>query len=82
MNFQSRKRLTDLNELTVAGEVEGERRGGRIVREFGMDMNTPPYLKWITNKDLLYSTWNLPQYYMAAWVGGEFGEKGYMYTYG
>ena len=50
MNFQSRKRLTDLNELTVAGEVEGERRGGRIVREFGMDMNTPPYLKWITNK--------------------------------
>ena len=26
-----------------------------IVREFGMDMYTPLYLKWITNKDPLYS---------------------------
>ena len=25
----------------------------RIVREFGMDMYTLLYLKWITNKDLL-----------------------------
>ena len=28
-----------------------------IVREFGMDMYIL-YLKWITNKDLLYGTWN------------------------
>ena len=27
----------------------------RIVREFGMDMYTLLYLKWITNEDLLYS---------------------------
>ena len=26
-----------------------------IVREFGMDMYTLLYLKWITNKDLLYT---------------------------
>ena len=26
----------------------------------GMDMYTLLYLKWITNKDLLYSTWNSP----------------------
>ena len=32
-----------------------------------------PYLKWITNKDLLYSTWNSAQCYEAAWMGGEFG---------
>ena len=31
------------------------------------------YLKWITNKDLLYSTGNSAQYYVAAWMGGEFG---------
>ncbi|MCH3812453.1 hypothetical protein LZB82_08870, partial [Campylobacter jejuni] len=31
------------------------------------------YLKWITNKDLLYSTWNSAQCYVAAWMGGEFG---------
>ena len=31
------------------------------------------YLKWITNKDLLYSTWNSAQCYVAAWMGAEFG---------
>ena len=38
-------------------------------------MYTLPYLKWITNKDLLYSTWNSVQCYVAAWIGGEFGEE-------
>ena len=38
-----------------------------------MVMYTLPYLKWITNKDLLYSTWNSVQCYVAAWIGGEFG---------
>ena len=37
-----------------------------------MDMHTLPYLKWITNKDLLYSTGNSAQCYLAAWMGGEF----------
>ena len=43
------------------------------VREFGMDMYTLPDLKWITNKDLLYRTWTSAQFYVAAWMGGEFG---------
>ena len=30
------------------------------------------YLKWITNKNLLYSTRNSVQRYMWAWMGGEF----------
>ena len=38
-----------------------------------MDMYTLLYFKWITNKDLLYSTGNCAQCYVAAWVGGEFG---------
>ena len=29
-------------------------------------------LKWITKKDLLYSTWNSAQYYTAARMGGGF----------
>ena len=44
-----------------------------IVREFGIDMYTLLYLKWITNKDLLYSPGNSAQCYVAAWTGGEFG---------
>ena len=38
-----------------------------------MDMYTLLYLIWITNKDLLHSTANSAQCYVAAWVGGEFG---------
>ena len=38
-----------------------------------MDMYTLLYLKWITNKNLQYSTWNSAQCYVAAWMGGEFG---------
>ena len=30
-------------------------------------------LKWITKKDLLYSTGNSAHCYLAAWMGGEFG---------
>ena len=49
--------------------------GGReaIVREFGMDMDTMLYFKWITNKHLLCITWNSAQCYVAAWMGGELG---------
>ena len=47
-----------------------------IIREFGTDMYTLLHLKWITNKDLLYSTENSAQCYVAAWMGGEFrGER-------
>ena len=39
------------------------------------------YLKWITNKNLLYSTGNSAQCYVAAWMGGEFrGEWIHVYV--
>ena len=53
-----------------------------IAREFAMDMYTLLYLKWITNKDLLYSTGNSAQGYVAAWMGGVLGENGYTYVCG
>ena len=56
---------------------EGWREG--TVREFGMDKYTLLYFKWITNKNLLYSTGNSAQCYVAAWVKEEF--MGYMYGY-
>ena len=46
-----------------------------------MDIYTLLYLKWITNKVLLYSTGNSAKCYVAAWMGGEFGGDGYMYSY-
>ena len=37
------------------------------------DMHTLLYLKWITNKDLLYSTGKFAQCYVAAWTRRWFG---------
>ena len=38
------------------------------------------YFKWIANKDILYSTGNSAQCYMAAWMGEEFEGK-WIYVY-
>ena len=47
-----------------------------------MGMYTLLCLKWITSKDLLYSTGNSAQYYVAAWMGGEFGgERIHVYVW-
>ena len=40
-----------------------------------MNMYALLYLKWITNKDLLYSAWNSAQCYVTPWMGGEFGGR-------
>ena len=53
--------------------ARGEEWGEEIVKEFGINMHTLLYLRWITNKVLLYSTGNSAQCYVAAWMGGEFG---------
>jgi hypothetical protein len=60
--------------ISINEEKKGRnslRRRGKIsVRKSGL-----LYLKWITNKGLLYSTWNSAQCCVAAWMGGEFGEE-------
>ena len=63
MNLKNRKRLIDLENKFMVALQEGEGEG--MVRELGMDMYTLLYLKWIFNKDLLYSTWNSAQCYVA-----------------
>ena len=47
-----------------------------------MDMYTLLYLKWVTNKDLLYRTGNSAQSYLAAWMEGGLGENEYMWLNG
>ena len=54
----------------------------RIGREFGMDMYTLLYLKWITNKALLYSTGNSAQCFVVTWMEEGVGNNGSMYIYG
>ena len=65
----------DRNRLRHTEPTYGCQSGGfgeEIVREFGIDIYTLLYLIWITSKDLLYSTGNSIQCYMAAWMGGVF----------
>ena len=57
--FTKRKQTHRLREW-----IYGRGKGGGRDREFGIDIYTLPYLKWITNKDLLYSTGNSAQYYV------------------
>ena len=63
-----------------AEEVERMREG--IGRDFGMDMYTPLYLKWITNKALLYSTGNSAQCFVVTRMEEGFGKNGSMYLHG
>ena len=46
-----------------------------------MDVYTLLYLKWITKKELPYSTGHSAQRHMAAWMGGEVGRRMNMYMY-
>ena len=39
----------------------------------GKVMDTLLYLKWLTNSDLLNSTWTSAACYVPAWMGGRFG---------
>ena len=53
----------------------GKAWGKGIVRQFSTNMKTLLHLKWITNKVLLYSTWNSAQCYVAVWMGGDLGGR-------
>ena len=70
MNLLTKQKETE-NELMVVG-------GKGWLTDFGIDMYTLLYLKWIINKDLLFNTRNSDQCYTAACMG----ENRYMYIYG
>ena len=75
MNLQNRKRLTftaqrSKSSLVIVRVFLKKQTYGcqeeETVGDFRKVMYTLLYLKWITNKDLLYSTWNSDQCYVPA----------------
>ena len=60
--FTKQKETHRLRKQTHGCQGEG------TADNFGKVMYTLRYLKWITNKDLLYSTWNSAQCYVPAWM--------------
>ena len=67
--------LSELRELVMDREAWRAAIHGvtRVRHNWATELNW--YLKWITSKDLLYSTWNCAQCYIAAWMEGKFGGK-------
>ena len=69
----------DKDELTKQKEIHrlGKRICGcwreGVVGDIGYVMVTLLHLKWITNKDLLYSPGNPAQCYVPTWMGKGFG---------
>ena len=73
--MQNKKKLIQINLFTKQKQTHrfrewtygyqwGKLRGVKVVREFGINMYTLLYLKWITNKDLQYRTRNSAQYFV------------------
>ena len=55
------------------GHKESNTTENLSTKSFGKVMYTVLYLKWITNKNLLYSTCNSTQCYVPAWMGQVWG---------
>ena len=77
--------LSDTNELTKQKENHRQRMnlellGRRDIQGVWDGYAPTAVFKWITDKDLLYSTRNSTQCYVAAWMGGEFTEE-WMHAY-
>ena len=62
MNLYNRKRLTELESKLMVARGKGQLGLWQV-------MYTLLYLKWITNRNLLYSTRNSAQCYVPAWMG-------------
>ena len=66
--LQSRNRVTVVENNALVTRGEG---GGRINWEIGIDIYTLLYIKYISNKDLLYSTGNSTRYSVMTYMGKE-----------
>ena len=60
----------------------GGKKGEGIVREFGMDMCTQLYLKWITGRSHCLAQGTLLNVMWKPEWEGSLGEDGCMYMYG
>ena len=78
--------MIQVNLLTKLKQTHRERTSGcqgeGIIREFGIVMYILLSSKWITSKDLLYSTWNSAPCYVPAWMGGGFAGDGHIHVDG
>ena len=82
-----------MNELIYKTEIDpetqktnlwftkGESLGGGINQDIRINLFTLPQIKWITKKDLLYSTGNSTQYPVIPIWEKNLKKSGYMFMY-
>ena len=70
MNLSKKQKQTHRHREQTCG-CQGEGGGGGMDWEFGVNIYTPLYIKWINDKDLLYSTGNYIQYLVVIYNGKE-----------
>ena len=87
VSYMRNLKRNDTNELIYLTETDsqtyscpGEGWGTGIVTEFGMEMYTLLYLKWITNRTAVLQGTLLNVMRQPGWEG-RLGENGYMYVY-
>ena len=83
-NVKAREILETTRSSTIpCNRVRGNTLGGYSdLPKVISNRYTLLHLRWLTNKNLLYSTGNSVQCYVEAWIRGSLGEKGYIYMYG
>ena len=67
--------------MHLSGSAGGVLRRTQAKAEMVHSKEQGLFLKWITNKGLLYSIWNSVQCYVAAWMGWEFGREYRIHVY-
>ena len=75
-------KINDTNELTYKTERDSQTQkmkscflGEGTSKDIGEVVYTLLYFKWITNKNLLYSTQNSAQRYVPVWMGGRYWRR-------
>ena len=76
--FTKSKQTHRLQKQTMV--TKGERGGGGINQEVGINIYTPTYMKQIINNDLLYTTGDSIQYSVIIYMGKD-SEKAWIYVY-
>ena len=79
MNLFTKQKQTHTQKIYGYQRVRLGSRGEGINKEDGINIYTLLYIKYITNKDLLYSTGNYTQYFVITYKRKE-SEKEYTHT--
>ena len=81
MNLLAKQKQTHIPRNQTFGYQRGKRKGRDKLGVWDERMHTTIYIKWITCKDLLYSTGSYIQYLVINYNGKEYEREYYVYVF-